>query len=185
MGYAVTDEGEAKKYYEMKKDYRLCVFWAAIWLSLSVPLPVSARQPDCQRQNPSVSQQILSDNKMDDKSQIEALYKQMYRAMVEKDTVTLDELHADEFVLTHMTGMRQSKQENIRAIANGTLNYYEVTHEQIDIRIDGNRATLTGRSRVSAAVFGGGRHTWRLQLTFHLVRRDGKWLFTDSKATTY
>ncbi len=48
---------------------------------------------------------ILSDNKMDDKSQIEALYKQMYRAMVEKDTVTLDEQHADEFVLTHMKTM--------------------------------------------------------------------------------
>jgi len=112
---------------------------------------------------------------MDDKSQI----------MVEKDTVTLDEQHADEFVLTHMTGMRQPKQEYIRGIANGTLNYYEATHEQIDIRIDGNRATLTGRSRVSAAVFGGGRHTWRLQLTFHLVKRDGRWLFTDSKASTY
>ena len=122
---------------------------------------------------------------MDEKQQIEALYKQMYQAMVEKDTVTLDELHADEFVLTHMTGMRQSKQEYIRAIADGTLNYYEATHEQIDIRIDGDRATLTGRSRVTAAVFGGGRHTWRLQLTFHLVRRDGKWLFTDSNATTY
>ncbi|MBE6260886.1 MAG: nuclear transport factor 2 family protein [Prevotella sp.] len=122
---------------------------------------------------------------MDEKQQIEALYKQMYRAMVEKDTVTLDEQHADEFVLTHMTGMRQSKQEYIRAIADGTLNYYEATHEQIDIRINGDRATLTGRSRVTAAVFGGGRHTWRLQLTFHLVRRDGKWLFTDSKASTY
>ena len=122
---------------------------------------------------------------MDEKQQIEALYKQMYRAMVEKDTVTLDEQHADEFVLTHMTGMRQSKQEYIRAIANGTLNYYEATHEQIDIRINGDRATLTGRSRVSAAVFGGGRHTWRLQLTFHLVKRNGKWLFTDSKATIY
>ena len=90
---------------------------------------------------------------MDEKQQIEALYKQMYRAMVEKDTVTLDEQHADEFVLTHMTGMRQSKQENIRAIANGTLNYYEVTHEQIDIRIDGNRATLTGRSRVTSGIW--------------------------------
>ena len=122
---------------------------------------------------------------MDEKQQIEALYKQMYRAMVEKDTVTLDEQHADEFVLTHMTGMRQPKQEYIRAIADGTLNYYEATHEQIDIRINGDRATLTGRSRVTAAVFGGGRHTWRLQLTFHLVKRNGRWLFTNSKATTY
>lgn len=120
-----------------------------------------------------------------DKSQIEALYKRMYWAMVEKDTVTLDQVHDDEFVLTHMTGMRQPKQEYIRAIADGTLNYYEAAHEQMDIRVSGNSATLTGRSRVTAAVFGGGRHTWRLQLTFHLVKRDGRWLFTDSKASTY
>ena len=122
---------------------------------------------------------------MDDRQQIESLYQQMYRAMVEKDTVRLNQVHADEFVLTHMTGMRQSKLEYIRAIADGTLNYYEAVHEQMDIRSSGNNATLTSRSRVTAAVFGGGRHTWRLQLTFHLVKRNGRWLFTDSKASTY
>ncbi|MBQ6208291.1 MAG: nuclear transport factor 2 family protein [Prevotella sp.] len=66
---------------------------------------------------------------MDDKQQIEALYKQMYQAMVEKDTVMLDEVHADEFVLIHMTGMHQPKAQYIRSIADGTLNYYEATHE--------------------------------------------------------
>ena len=34
----------------------------------------------------------------------------MYEAMVEKDTATLNSVHADDFVLTHMTGMLQSKQ---------------------------------------------------------------------------
>lgn len=122
---------------------------------------------------------------MDGKQQIEALYKQMYRAMVEKDSATLNSIHADEFVLVHMTGMHQTKQEYIHAIMDGALNYYSATHEQIDITLDGDRATLTGRSHVTAAVFGGGRHTWRLQLTFQLVKRDGRWLFTDSKASTY
>ena len=110
---------------------------------------------------------------------IEALYREMYKAMVEKDTATLNRVHADDFVLTHMTGMHQSKQEYIRAIAGGTLN------EQMDIKVDGNHATLTGRSRVNAAVFGGGRHTWRLQLYFQLSKRDGHWLFTNAKASTY
>ena len=122
---------------------------------------------------------------MTDKVQIEALYREMYAAMVAKDTATLNRVHADDFVLTHMTGMHQSKQEYIRAIANGTLNYYSAEHEQIDITIDGNHATLTGRSRVNAAVFGGGRHTWRLQLHFDLVKEDGKWRFTTARASTY
>ena len=105
--------------------------------------------------------------------------------MVEKDSATLDRVHADEFVLVHMTGMRQSKQEYIRAIMDGTLNYYSATHEQTDITLDGDRATLTGRSRVTAAVFGGGRSTWRLQLRLELVRRDGRWQFTEARASTY
>lgn len=120
-----------------------------------------------------------------DKRQIEQLYREMYQAMVEKDTATLNRVHADEFVLVHMTGMRQSKQQYINAIADGTLNYYSATHEQMDIAIEGNTATLTGRSRVTAAVFGGGRHTWPLQLSFKLVNRDGRWQFMESRASTY
>ena len=81
---------------------------------------------------------------MDDKSLIEALYREMYQAMVAKDTATLNRVHTDDFVLVHMTGMRQSKQEYIQAIAEGTLNYYSVEHEQMDIGIDGNHATLMG-----------------------------------------
>ena len=122
---------------------------------------------------------------MDNKGQIIALYHQMYKAMVEKDTATLNRIHAPEFVLVHMTGMRQPKQAYIHAIADGTLNCYTAEHEQMDVSIDNERATLQGRSRVTAAVFGGGRHTWPLQLTFQLMKRDGQWLFTESRATTY
>ena len=81
---------------------------------------------------------------------------------------------SDDFVLTHMTGMHQSKQEYIRAIASGTLNYYSAEHEQMEIKVCGNHATLTGRSRVTAAVFGGGRHIWRLQLHFNLSKEEGR-----------
>ena len=121
----------------------------------------------------------------EDESQIKQLYREMYQAMVEKDSATLDRVHADEFMLVHMTGMRQTKREYIRAIMDGTLNYYSATHEQMDIVLDGDRATLTGRSRVTAAVFGGGRGTWRLHLRFQLVKRDGRWQFTEARASTY
>ena len=145
----------------------------------------SVLEPDCLRQNHSVSQRILSDKKMDDKQAIEALYKQMYRAMIAKDTAALNQVHADEFVLTHMTGMRQPKPVYIQSIANGTLNYYSADDDSIVIEVNGDRATMIGRSCVNAAVFGGGRHTWQLQLRFQLVKRDGRWLFTAASASTY
>ncbi len=121
----------------------------------------------------------------DDRQQIRQLYETMYQAMVAKDTATLNRVYANEMVLVHITGMRQSKKEYLDAIANGTLNYYTAVHEQMEVTVEGDRAALTGRSRVTAAVFGGGRHTWPLQLRFRLVKRDGQWLFTEARASTY
>lgn len=122
---------------------------------------------------------------MDDKKEIAALYETLYRAMIAKDSVTLARVMSDDFVLIHMTGMRQSKKQYIDAILDGTLNYYSATTEQLDIKVDGDEAVLTGRSRVTAAVFGGGRHIWPLQLRFRLRREADEWKFTESSASTY
>ena len=120
-----------------------------------------------------------------DRQQIMDLYQVMYQAMVSKDTATLSRIHSDDFVLVHMTGMRQSKASYLRAIADGTLNYFSASHEQMEVEVDGDQALLTGRSRVSAAVFGGGRSTWRLQLRFRLVRTEGEWRVCEARASTY
>ena len=122
---------------------------------------------------------------MDDKQQIEALYKQMDRAMIAKDTATLGTLLDENSVLIHMTGTRQPKHEYLRAIKDGTLNYYSVEDDEIIIEVNGDKATMTGRSRVNAAVYGGGRHTWRLQIKSTLVKKDGRWLFVEQRASTY
>ena len=169
----------------MERAFTLRALLVAAWLFLSVLLPLSACTTGGTKMPSSTSTTISSVDAMTDRKQIEQLYSEMYQAMVEKDTVTLNRVHADEFVLIHMTGMRQSKQEYIQAIANGTLNYYSAEHEQMEILVDGDKATLTGRSRVTAAVFGGGKGTWRLQLRFKLVRHNGHWQFTESRASTY
>ena len=122
---------------------------------------------------------------MDDKQQIEALYKQMYRAMIAKDIETLGSILDENAALIHMTGTRQPKREYLRAIKDGTLNYYSVEDDEIIIDVDGDHATMTGRSRVNAAVYGGGRHTWRLQIKSTLKKKDGRWLFVEQRASTY
>ena len=70
-------------------------------------------------------------------------------------------------------------------IENGTLNYYSVEDDEISITVNGTTAEMTGRSRVNAAVYGGGRHTWRLQMKSKLAKNDGRWQFVESKASTY
>ncbi len=124
-------------------------------------------------------------NEEEDKRQIESLYKKMYTAMISKDIVTLSLLLDENSVLIHMTGTRQPKREYLRAIKDGTLNYYSVEDDEIIIEVSGEKATMTGRSRVNAAVYGGGRHTWRLQIRSTLVKKNGSWLFVEQRASTY
>lgn len=122
---------------------------------------------------------------MTDEEKIIKLYEEMYAAMVNKDRAELERVHDETFTLIHMTGMRQSKSEYIAAIMNSTLNYYSAVHEETKVAVNGNSASLTGKSKVTAAVFGGGRSTWRLQLNFELIQKNGEWYFTLTRASTY
>lgn len=128
---------------------------------------------------------LTTQAQVDDRRQIEQLYERMYHAMIEKDTAALRPMFADDFHLVHMTGTRQDRSQYLEAIADGTLNYYSCQTEQLEVTLDGDSATLTGRSRVLAAVYGGGKHTWRLQLYFRLRRTPDGWRFIESSASTY
>ena len=122
---------------------------------------------------------------MNDKEYIENCYRQLYCGMVDKDRAILSGVLDEGFVLIHMTGMRQGKEAFIRAIEDGTLNYFSADHQQMETSIRGDTAELIGRSVVNAAVFGGGRHTWRLQLDIALIKKGDAWAITEAKASTY
>lgn len=118
--------------------------------------------------------------------QITTLYERMYRLMIAKDVKTLGTMLSDDFGLVHMTGMLQPKAVYLKAIADGTLNYYKAETENIIFdSIADNKAVITGQSRVNAAVFGGGKYTWPLQLKISLEQKDGQWIMTKAVASTY
>ena len=120
-----------------------------------------------------------------ERTEIARLYREMYRGMIKKDRHILSEMLDESFVLAHMTGMRQSKEAFIRAVEDGTLNYSSANHQRIEAEVHGDSAELLGQSVVCAAVFGGGWHTWRLQLVLKLVRTDGVWKIKEASAATY
>ena len=122
---------------------------------------------------------------MEENEKIQAVYREMYRAMIEKDIPALSQVLDESFVLVHMTGMRQGKAAFLKAVANGTLNYASAVHDGMEVVLNGERATLIGKSRVRAAVFGGSWHTWHLEQDLTLIRKEDRWLITLSEASTY
>ena len=122
---------------------------------------------------------------MNDREQIEELYRAYWQYMINKDIAGMDRIMADDYELRHMTGLRQSKQDFFRSVTSGELNYYSAKHDEITVKVSGETATMIGRSKVVAAVYGGGRNTRRLQGNFTLRKEDGVWRLTSSRASTY
>jgi len=120
-----------------------------------------------------------------DEQQIKDQYRSFYCAAIAKDRAGMEATLDESFHLTHMTGMRQSRDEYIRYILRGTMNYFSEEPVKLEAKVSGNTATLLAQSRVEAAVFGGGHHTWRLQLDMKAERIDGCWKFTDAVASTF
>lgn len=122
---------------------------------------------------------------MDDIETIKEMYRQYWKCMIDKDADGLREMMSADYYLMHMTGARQSADEFISGLMGGTFNYYSADHDDIQVSINGDAATMIGKSRVLAAVYGGGRHKWRLRGDFTLRKENGAWKLTSSRASTY
>ena len=123
--------------------------------------------------------------RMNDREQIEELYRIYWQCMISKDIAGMDRIMTEDYELRHMTGLRQPKQDFFRSVISGELNYYSAKHDKIIVEVSGDTAVMTGKSRVEAAVYGGSRNTWRLQGDFTLRKEDGTWKLTSSRASTY
>ena len=122
---------------------------------------------------------------MTDEEQIKKLYIRYWQCMIDKNADGLRSLQADDYYLMHMTGTKQSRETFINGLLNGTFNYYSADYDAIDVRISGDTAVMTGKSRVVAAVYGGGKGSWRLQGDFTLRKENDTWKLTSSRASTY
>ncbi len=122
---------------------------------------------------------------MNDKERIEETYRKYWEYMINKDEEGLRSLMTEDYYLRHMTGVQQSREEFLRGLMKGTFNYYSADHEAIEVELHGDTAEMIGKSRVLAAVYGGGKNRWRLRGDFTLRKENGVWKFTSSEASTY
>ena len=122
---------------------------------------------------------------MNDIETIKELYRTYWKYMIAKNANGLRRIMSEDYYLLHMTGVKQSAEVFLKGLLDGTFNYYSAEHDEIDVHVNGNKATMTGKSRVTAAVYGGKKSAWRLRGDFTLRKTDGVWRFTGSRASTY
>lgn len=109
--------------------------------------------------------------------QLSVLYQaaRYCEAMTEADIDTMREIVSEDMTFTHMSGMRQTREEYFADVADGSLRYYAIGMEKPVVKVDGDHATVTYTSVLNANAYGA-RGTFRMKGTHHYEKRDGAWI---------
>lgn len=122
---------------------------------------------------------------MSDKELVRKLYIDLCEASINKDLIKLGEILSDDYVLVHMTGMKQTKEDYLDSVKSGELSYFESKHESIDVNVNGDYATIIGKTKTLASPFGTSKSWWNLRQDLKAKKIDGKWILMYSKASSY
>ena len=103
-------------------------------------------------------------------------------AFEQRDFTTLDRLMADEYILTDPLGHVRSKAETLAALAANEVQFESTSSDDVNVRIHGDTAVVTGRSTFRGC-YKGWSMAGQYQYTDVLVRRDGTWQAISSHIT--
>ena len=83
--------------------------------------------------------------------------------------------HRQNLTFTHMSGKKQTREEFIGEIMDGTLNYFKVDTKDFSIRVDGDTAQMKVTHTLTAKVYGiSGNWTMSGENTYK--KRGGIWV---------
>ena len=119
-----------------------------------------------------------------EEKEVENVYKKFYEYKINKNIKGLESILDKNFILTHMTGYKQSKKEWFSQIEDEQMKYYGYKIDNIEIKIDGDNATLIGKSKTDARIYGS-RNNWNLQLIMPMKKVNGNWIILEAIASSY
>lgn len=123
-------------------------------------------------------------NAENDTAAVEAVFRNMYRAMLAADTAALGAMLGEGFTLTHISGFVQPRRDWLADIEARRMAYHAAQEVSLSTGRSSETATLVGRHVVDATIYGG-RARWNLQLAADFARREGRWVLTRMVATTF
>jgi len=95
-------------------------------------------------------------------------------ALLEKDTVLLKQLLHEKVSYGHSNGWIETKQEVIKDLYNGKLVYNSIVEKLLDIKTEGNIATVRTEAEIDVTVSG-----TRIQLKLHIfqawIKEKNEW----------
>jgi Domain of unknown function (DUF4440) len=126
----------------------------------------------------------MTDTLNADETQILSVARQLTQLMIERNTAAIAKIVDENFILTHITGYVQPKEEWFAEIERESMKYYSAKEVKHEIKVNGNKAEFMNQNLLDARIWGS-RNTWRLQQKMTLEKRSGKWIILKSAASVF
>ena len=102
-------------------------------------------------------------------------YEAINNAMIKRDRVAMERYIDENLTFTHMSGKKQTREEFIGEIMDGTLNYFKVDTKDFSISIDGDTAHMKVTHTLTEKVYGISG-SWTLNGDNTYKKRSGIWV---------
>ena len=130
----------------------------------------------------SATNVLTLNNQQTDEDAVRQMEWEWGEAFEQKDLATLDRLMADEYILTDPLGHVRSKAESLAALQTNEVNFESTQSDDVEVRINGDTALVTGRSKFRGR-YKGWSMSGQYQYTDVLVKRNGCWKAVASHIT--
>ena len=110
--------------------------------------------------------------------------KDRFAAMVKGDRSALEKLLADDLTCTHSTALLETKEQFVKSVTSGTIDYVSIMPSESDskVRVNGNTAIVNGVAAVNVIDTGKDRKI-RIRYTTVYTNRGGAWLLQAWQST--
>lgn len=115
-------------------------------------------------------------------AEVTELGEKWEKAFEERDWSALEEIYADDYTFVDPMGNLMTREQDIEQIKSGKLKFESHEHSNVERRIYGDTAVVTGVSTIKGTYEGedfSGKYRW----TDTYVRKDGEWKVAASQVT--
>ena len=116
--------------------------------------------------------------KQDVEEQIIQLENQRFQAMTSADTDALKL----ELTYTHTSAAQDTKQSLMQALQSGTLKYESIDTDDVNVRVYGDTAVVTGSAKLRV-VSRGQNNSFALRFTDVYAKQDDRWQMVAWQST--
>ena len=108
--------------------------------------------------------------------------KEQANAQQKNDTAALERIWADDFTFTNSSGEVQTKAQRLAEIKSGELKFESISIDDVQVRVYGDTAVVTGRGTVKGQRRGQDL-TGQSRSTSVSVKKQGRWQVVATQIT--